>query len=124
MIMKMGCMVPPPFSETCNIKYIKGQNTLGFTLIDLRKDLQSNGSISAVVSIASIEVHNSEPNTTGSDHQARVPTTVHIPIEHPTENIPPSPKSVGCGSETIRVHTDVHRSSMIETSPYTEINGE
>ena len=103
---------------------MKGQNALGFTLMDLRKDLQSNyGSLSAAVSIPSIEVRDSEPSTPapapGSDHQPRVP--VHIPIDHPTENIHPSPKSVDCGSETIIVHADVHRSAMIETPPSTEI---
>ena len=34
-----GCMVAPPHSESCKISFMKGENQLGFMLMDLRRDL-------------------------------------------------------------------------------------
>ena len=39
-----GCMVAPPYSESCEISYMKGNNQLGFTLMDLRRDLLNDRS--------------------------------------------------------------------------------
>ena len=117
-----GCMVPPPYCETCNIKYMKGQNALGFTLMDLRKHLQSTVSTSATVSTEGL-YSKSSTTATSLDHQTRVPSNVQSPI-HSTDNIPSSPRPAGCDSDTIIVHADVHRSAVIETVPASEISRE
>ena len=116
-----GCAVSPPYSETCSVKFMRGQNALGFTLMDLRKDLLSTKSIIATVSHEAMEIAHvdSDHGSSGSVHHS--PASIHNinTSQHTTVNASPD-----CGSETFIVVADVHKSAVTQPTPSPVINND